>query len=204
MAAMDVISRLRDIELAEAGKADSVRTPPGSNNVKYNTAFYGHPVSDPKGVQFRWCVVFQWWCCNMAGINTSIFPKTAGVAAVKKFFSDHHRFFDTPQQGDMVIFKHSHIGFVESVDPTFIVTIEGNSSDRVKRRKYRRDDADIDGYCRPDYPKVVQEVDVTEAELRQVVRDEVKKVLDSEAKRVQGIISWERYLQVLLDAARTP
>ncbi len=123
MAATDVISRLRDIELAEIRKADSVRTPPGSNNVKYNTAFYGHEVSDPTGNRFRWCVVFQWWwCCNMAGVDTSIFPKTASVA--------------------------------------------------------------------------------TEAELRQVVRDEVMRVLDSQARRVQGIVSWERYLQVLLDAAR--
>jgi len=47
-----------------------------------------------------------------------------------------------------------------------------------------------------------EEADVTEEELRAVVREEVKNVLDSQARRVQGIVSWERYLEVLLEAAR--
>jgi len=46
------------------------------------------------------------------------------------------------------------------------------------------------------------ENDVTEAELRKVVREEIQNVLDGQARRVQGIISWERYLEVLLEAAR--
>jgi N-acetylmuramoyl-L-alanine amidase len=47
-----------------------------------------------------------------------------------------------------------------------------------------------------------EEADVTEDELRAVVREEVKNVLDNNAKRVSGITSWERYLEVLLEAAR--
>jgi hypothetical protein len=48
-----------------------------------------------------------------------------------------------------------------------------------------------------------EEADVTEDELRAIVREEVKNVLDAQARRVQGIVSWERYLEVLLAAART-
>jgi hypothetical protein len=47
-----------------------------------------------------------------------------------------------------------------------------------------------------------EDLDVTEAELRQIVREEIKNVLDGQARRVQGITSWERYLEVLLEAAR--
>ena len=47
-----------------------------------------------------------------------------------------------------------------------------------------------------------EDLDVTEAELRQIVREEIKNVLDGQARKVQGIVSWERYLEVLLEAAR--
>jgi N-acetylmuramoyl-L-alanine amidase len=50
--------------------------------------------------------------------------------------------------------------------------------------------------------QVEEELDVTEAELRQIVREEIQNVLDGQARRVQGITSWERYLEVLLEAAR--
>jgi hypothetical protein len=50
--------------------------------------------------------------------------------------------------------------------------------------------------------QVEEEFDVTEAELRQIVREEITNVLDGQAKRVKGITSWERYLEVLLEAAR--
>jgi hypothetical protein len=51
-------------------------------------------------------------------------------------------------------------------------------------------------------PSASGEIDVTEAELRKIVREEIQNVLDGQARRVQGIISWERYLDVLLEAAR--
>lgn len=44
--------------------------------------------------------------------------------------------------------------------------------------------------------------DMTEDDVRKIVREEVARVLDNKAKRVKGITSWERYLQVLLSAAR--
>ena len=43
---------------------------------------------------------------------------------------------------------------------------------------------------------------MTPDELRKIVREEVTTVLNDQAKRVPGIVSWERYLEVLLEAAR--
>ena len=37
--------------------------PAGSNNVKYNTAYYGHKVS---GSNYSWCCVFVWWVFKRA------------------------------------------------------------------------------------------------------------------------------------------
>lgn len=43
---------------------------------------------------------------------------------------------------------------------------------------------------------------MTEDDVRKIVREEIAAVLDNQARRVRGITSWERYLEVLLDAAR--
>jgi hypothetical protein len=43
---------------------------------------------------------------------------------------------------------------------------------------------------------------MTEAQIRKIVREEVAAALDSQARRVQGISSFERYLEVVLQAAR--
>jgi hypothetical protein len=45
-------------------------------------------------------------------------------------------------------------------------------------------------------------VEMDEDAVRRIVREEIVTVLDAKARRVPGIFSFERYLQVLLDAAR--
>jgi hypothetical protein len=46
------------------------------------------------------------------------------------------------------------------------------------------------------------EIDLTEPQVRTLVREELGAVLDHEATKVQGITSWQRYLEVVLEAAR--
>ena len=43
-------------------------SPANSNNVKYNTAYYGRKVS---GSEYPWCCVFVWWIFNQAGASTA-------------------------------------------------------------------------------------------------------------------------------------
>ena len=180
MSETDVIQRVRRIALEEAkksaaGVAGTVRpispSGQGTNNVKYNTAFYGHEVSDPHGDVHLWCVVFIWWVMRKAGVPATVFPKVASVfkqenANVRDFFKARHRFMSAssmPKVGDLVIFKHSHIGIVENVQGNTIFTVEGNASNRVRRRSYSRSNSDIDGYCHPAYELV--EDDMTKDEL---------------------------------------
>ncbi len=165
-----VLNRLTEIERAELKKSQAavpgtVRDPLGSNNVKYNTAYYGFAEKNPDKA---WCVVFQWWCFMMASIPMSVFPKTAGVLAARKFFQDHHRYFHTPMPGDLVVFIRGpgdqHIGFVEKLTSDIeFQTIEGNVNSRVVRGTHRRDEPHIDGYCRPEYHKVQEELSMADA-----------------------------------------
>jgi hypothetical protein len=191
MAEKAVIERVRKIMLEEAAKSaamapGAIRSPLGSNNVKYNTAFYGKEVSDPAGERFRWCVVFLWWSMRQADVGQTVFPKVASVfkasnANVRDFFKDRNRFHPataTPKVGDLVIFKVSHIGFVEAVDAATIKTVEGNVNSRVMRVKHSRSSSKIDGYCRPEYHKV--EGGLSMADAQDILRElaEMKRQID--------------------------
>lgn len=52
------------IAKAEASATDSAENPMGSNRVKYNDWYYGHPVS---GKDYPWCCAFVTWCANQCG-----------------------------------------------------------------------------------------------------------------------------------------
>ena len=56
-----------------------------------------------------------------------------------------------PQPGDIVYFRHSHVGIVVAVRGSSLLTIEGNASDAVRQRLYPswRTIADVDGFGRP-------------------------------------------------------
>ena len=155
----DVVDCLIETARAQVGTA---RRP--VNNVKYNTSYYGAEVS---GKQFKWCVVFIWWCMQKSKIPMSIFPKAYNVFAVRDWYKDRHRFLGAstmPKKGDLVIFKYSHIGLVVQLLPDDkFLTIEGNKSDAVRKVIHSRSEQDIAGYCRPAYHMV--EADMTKDEL---------------------------------------
>ena len=179
MSEADVIQRVRRIALEEARKsaagAFDATKPVGSNtnNVKYNTAYYGFAQDNPDKA---WCVVFIWWVMRRAGVPATVFPKKASVfraadGGVRAWFKARNRYKDDaamPMAGDLVIFKSSHIGIVEDVQGNSILTVEGNASDRVRRRRYSRSNSNIDGYCRPAY----QEDDMTKDELLDALESE--------------------------------
>ena len=163
-----VIAHLRMIHRAELKKSTAalpgthsikIEDPLGSNNVKYNTWFYGN--KKVHGDRFMWCAVYQAWCAARAGIPMSVIPKMAGVLAIKAFYEKRGRVHQQPQVGDLMLVVKSadrhHIGFVEMVkgDGSGRFTcIEGNVSSRVMRVKHRVGEFGLAGFARPDYAKV--------------------------------------------------
>lgn len=120
------------------------------NNVKYNTWYYGHPVSGRPGTsEYAWCVVFESWCANQVGILNSLVPKCNNVGVLRDWYKErglYHSSNYTPKKGDLVVFKnYAHTGIVEYVDSQ-VHTIEGNSSDKVARHTYPIW-GQIIGYC---------------------------------------------------------
>ena len=104
--------------------------PPNSNNVIFNTKFYGREVS---GANYPWCCAFIWCVFNEAGINIK---RTASCMMLGDWFKQEGKYHkDNPQVGDIVFFKFSgssrwtnHVGLVIEVNRNTLTTIEGNTS----------------------------------------------------------------------------
>jgi hypothetical protein len=73
--------------------------------MSYNTAYYGHRVSDgiPLHTSYAWCVVFQWWCFQKAGIPTSVFPEVGQWPRRRNWFKQRALLQDTDgrRSGDL-------------------------------------------------------------------------------------------------------
>lgn len=152
---MPSANALLRIAAAEIGVTES---PAGSNRVKYNTEFYGCPVS---GAAYPWCAAFVWWVCREARVPLPVktasctvlmnAAKTAGIWVTGAY-----------RPGDLCIYdwdgdrRAEHIGIVESASAQTVIAIEGNTSvgndsngGQVMRRVRRR--SAILGAVRPNY-----------------------------------------------------
>ena len=108
--------------------------PPGSNNIVYNTEYYGGPSNLP------WCVVFIWWLFKHAGASYLFCGgnKTAWCNYVRDWAISHNQWVTADYRpGDIVLFNWDkddvldHIGLVVSVSGNSLTTIEGNEGNRV-------------------------------------------------------------------------
>jgi len=93
-------------------------------------------------------VVFQSWTAVAAKIPEEVIPKRESVLAMRDFFEERGRIFQTPCVGDLVIFITSptqrHIGFVEMLLPDGkFASIESNFNDGVMRVIHSPGEANI-------------------------------------------------------------
>lgn len=127
----------RIIKLARAQIGVAER-PLGSNNVIYNTDYYGGPVS---GAAYPWCCAFIWWLFDQLGLNAEFCggAKTAYCPFVVNFarnaglwITDGHY-----RPGDLILYDWNgdgvadHIGLCVSWTGASGQVIEGNNGDSV-------------------------------------------------------------------------
>lgn len=160
---MATAKALLDITRRELGACE---VPMNSNNVKYNTAYYGREVYDGLwGTKFPWCVVFVWWCFQQAGAAELFYGggKTASCTALRDWAKQNGQWVTGGYRpGDVVIYdwhddgKPDHCGIIETVGGSTVVAIEGNTAigndsngGEVMRRT--RTLSDIMGAVRPAY-----------------------------------------------------
>lgn len=114
----------------------TVEVPKDSNNIKYNTWYYGRAVS---GSAYPYCVVFCCWVLNQAGESKAIYVgnKVASCGVLKTWAVNNGCWITDKtklQPGDLVMYNFSggknpqHIGIVEKTVGRSVVAIEGNTS----------------------------------------------------------------------------
>ena len=182
---MATVSELLEIARRQIGVKES---PPKSNNVRYNTWYYGREVS---GSAYPWCMVFVQWVFDQAKVKLPI--RTASCGALMRAAQSAGCWVTGDYRpGDVVIYDFpggaatDHCGIVESVDGTYISAIEGNTSSAsdadggaVERRA--RKFAQIVGAVRPTYDKEVDEVRYnTVEECPAWARETIQKLVNRE------------------------
>ena len=113
---------------------------------------------------FSWCDVFVDWCFVTAfgegrALELLCQPKKscgAGVGFSCDYYKNKGQFYTKAQIGDQIFFKNSkgvrtHTGLVYQVDNNYVYTVEGNTGDGVRQKKYAINSSSIYGYGRPKY-----------------------------------------------------
>ena len=121
--------KILDLARGELGVTE---LPPSSNNVKYNTAYYGREVAG----SYPWCAVFVWWVFRQAGASDLYYggQKTAYCPTLLSYHKGLGQgIHGNYRPGDIVFFNFSggtgasHVGICESWDGENITTIDGNT-----------------------------------------------------------------------------
>ena len=104
-----------------------------------------------------WCAIFVSWCEDQCGyIDAKTAPSFALVSDGSNWFMDRGQWLEpteTPQAGDLIFFdweqdkSRDHVGIVTSVVDGKVFTVEGNSSDRCRQKRYAIGDPVIYGYA---------------------------------------------------------
>lgn len=145
-------------------------SPANSNNVIFNTHYYGNPV---RGAAYPWCAAFLWDVFRLAGASDLFYggKKSAYCPAIMQYAKAHKQWYSTPKVGDLVLFDFKgngvacHIGMVvEVISKTSIKTIEGNTAvgndSNGGEVMYRtRSTSSILGYYRPAYASSTAKAD---------------------------------------------
>ena len=132
---MKTADKVLDIARSQIGITEY---PPNTNNVLYNTIYYGQPVYDGLwGCNFPWCVTFLWWCFRAADMSDLFYGggRTANCGTLADYYEARGQLVKYGyKKGDIVFFAfntpYQHVGIIEEVneDGTY-TTIEGNTSD---------------------------------------------------------------------------
>lgn len=136
------VQRFLDVARSQLGYVEGYE-----NMTKYG-AWYGS-----NGV--AWCAMFVSWCASQAGILGSLVPRYSWCASGASWYRARGRYRTRtsgyrPLPGDIIFYSHGsdyyHTGIVEYVNGNEVHTIEGNTSDAVRRRTYDISNSNINGY----------------------------------------------------------
>lgn len=125
----------------------------GSNNVTEYGSWVGAPGQG-------WCASFIAWCANLAGVPTNVIRETASPSGLCPSWNPYNA--RAIKAGDILnINNGAHCALVWKTDGSYIYTVEGNISNRVRKDvvynkgtgkcTWSNYKASITSYCSPNY-----------------------------------------------------
>ena len=109
---------------------------------------------------YDWCDIFVDWCFITAYGREDAqrllcqpnYSLGAGCEYSYGYFRDKGQTGSSPKKGAQIFFGDlDHTGIVVDFDSNYVWTVEGNSGNEVKKKKYSRNDSWIYGYGYPKY-----------------------------------------------------
>lgn len=150
-------------EKASNANLDLATANAGSNNwTKYARDLWNAGYYNGNKNGYAWCDVFVDWVFYKAFGKTEgqllecqTGPLGAACPYSASYYKAQGRYDKNPKVGDQVFFQQSgslvHTGIVVAVSSSQITTVEGNSSNMVKKNTYSRSSSYIGGYGHPKY-----------------------------------------------------
>jgi CHAP domain len=137
----------RLVRLARAELNRGVHEVPNGSNNSRDIARYRTAIRWASGPA-PWCGYFVSYVAREAGAPLGEYGEGIGlVSEIRRWAKLTGRWRPKPHRGNIVVFRHAHVGLVERVvGSQWIVTIEGNHDNRVARVWRRRSEAR--GYVR--------------------------------------------------------
>lgn len=212
------------LEKASNAQLDDKTANAGHNNwTRYTRDLDALGVYNGKKNGYAWCDMFVDWCFIRtfgleAGMQLTCQPMGgygAGCTESARYYRQKGRFVTSgPQPGDQIFFTRDgggtmyHTGLVEKVAGGRVYTIEGNTSSAagvvenggaVRDKSYPLTYAQIGGYGRPDWSLVQGDDEMTEQQIREIIRDELQKAASSRGSLKAN--AWAaQYIKVCIEA----
>lgn len=113
-----------------------------------NYTEYGY-FSDCDG--YAWCAMFVSWCARQANVPESLVENSRVARAPYFGVPFYYKSEYVPKTGDIIFFAQkgeewTHVGIVLMRLGDFVYTVEGNTADMVRIKRYPLDDDFIKGY----------------------------------------------------------
>lgn len=148
---MSEIKKLTAWFRAQVGVSEN---PIGSNNVRYNTTYYG---SEVWGDNYPWCATIIWTGYKECGLSKRYLDgdRTAYCPYIASWAQSHGCWVTGGyREGDILLYalggnQINHVGYCASANGKTVESIEGNYSDKVCN--VRRGVSEVVGAYRPTY-----------------------------------------------------
>lgn len=121
-------------------------------------AWYNGAMGSHLSLKAAWCAIFVSWCARQAGIDLQRLPNFASCTAGRNRFRQMGIWRErssgyVPRRGDLLLFDWDsdpawaeHVGIVTGADERYVYTVEGNSGNAVREKRYSRSSGSILGY----------------------------------------------------------